>query len=414
MVKYEEFGSQLPGTEPAWYQGIPTPYYTADHVAYRAKVRDFVETRLKPNVDEWIKTGYPLDLHVEAVQKGVLRRPKSLGGSDEWDSFYELIMLDEMARTGGGYVLGQLGIDSMALPPIVNYGTPKQKALIVQDVLDGKKHICLAISEPGAGSDVSNIQTRAVDKGDHYEVTGFKKWITGGMFGDYFTTLVRTGGQGMGGLSLLMIDKNLPGISIRKMETQFDSSHHTTFITFDKVPVPKDMLIGRENHAFRYIMYNFNHERFVIACQTGRASRVCYEEAFRYAMQRKTFGKRLIEHQIIRFKLAEMLRQIEAQHDSVEKAAFAFSSGIPDHALGVQCALLKVNGTKVLEYCAREASQIFGGSAVVREGKGKIVERLYRDVRSNAIPGGSEEVLLDFAIRQAAAKGKGLMEQGKL
>ena len=385
MASRDHFGSPIPGAEPSWYQGVPSPYYNDSHREYRAVCRKFVETEIMPNVDEWIKTGYPMDLHVTARKQGVIRRPKALGGNDAWDSFYELILLDEMARVGGGNVMGQLGINSMAIPPIIAHGNQKMKELVVEDVLEGRKHVCLAISEPGAGSDVSNIATTAVDKGDHYEVTGFKKWITGGMQGDYFTTLVRTGKAGMGGLSLLLIDRKSKGMNIRKMETQFDTAHSTTFITLDKVKVPKDMLIGRENQAFRYIMYNFNHERFVIAAGAARGARVCYEEAFRWALQRKTFGKKLMDHQVVRYKLAEMLRLIESLQDSVEHAAYAFSNGVPDHEMGTTCALLKVNGSRVFEYCAREASQIFGGSSIVKEGRGKIVERLYREVRASAV-----------------------------
>ena len=151
-------------------------------------------------------------------------------------------------------------------------------------------------------------------------------------------------------------------------------------------------------------MLNFNHERFVIAAGTTASCRLCYEEAIKYALKRKTFGKRMIEHQIIRFKLAEMARMIESLHDNLERCAYQFKMGIPDSKMGGQCALLKVQASKTFEYCAREAAQIFGGSAVVREGQGRAVERLYREVRAVAIPGGSEEILLDFAIRQAVSR----------
>merc|ERR1712151_1195932 len=148
-----------------------------------------------------------------------------------------------------------------------------------------------------------------------------------------------------------------------------------------------------------------NHERFVISCSTCRYSRLCYSDSLKYAVRRKTFGKPLAEHQMIRWKLAEMLRQIEAVHDMNERIAFQYKAGVPDASLGTQCALLKVMASKTFEYCAREAAQVFGGSSIVREGPGKLVERLYREVRASAIPGGSEEILLDFAARQAIAGG---------
>eukprot|EP01060_Flectonema_neradi_P038379 TRINITY_DN801_c0_g4_i1.p1 TRINITY_DN801_c0_g4~~TRINITY_DN801_c0_g4_i1.p1 ORF type:complete len:420 (+),score=96.92 TRINITY_DN801_c0_g4_i1:54-1313(+) len=403
--KREYFGSQVPLCEPAWYQGVPSPYYSDDHRQYRAVVRKFVDEEILPNLEKWIADKcYPKELHVKARKAGVLRRPKSLGGTDQFDSFHELIFLDEMARTGGGGVLGQVGINSMALPPIILYGSDYLKKLVVDDVAEGRKHISLAISEPTAGSDVAGIQCKAVKDGDYYVVTGFKKWITGAHMADYLTTAVRTGGKGMGGISLLLIPKDVAGLSIRKMETQFDTCHGTTFLTFDKVRVHKSHLIGRENQGFRYIMYNFNHERFVISVGTCRMARKCYEEAFLYAMQRKAFGKRLIDQQTVRFKLAEVARRIESLHSENEKIAFAFSNGVPDHEMGMICALAKVQASTTFELAAREASQIFGGSSIVKEGKGLLVERLYREVRAVAIPGGSEEVLLDFAMRQAVAK----------
>lgn len=250
--------------------------------------------------------------------------------------------------------------------------------------------------------------------GQHYIVNGQKKWITGGATADFFTLAVRTGDDGPTGISLLLMDRKLPGITVRKMKTQFDTSHSTTFVTLDDVKIPKDMLIGEEGSGFLYLLVNFNHERLVIAAGSCRGSRIMYSEAFKYAMKRKTFGKRLISHQIIRAKLAEMARQIEALQDNVERITHQFAAGVADSALGGQCALLKVQASKTFEFCAREASQIFGGAAVVREGQGQNVERAYREVRGVAIPGGSEEILLDFAIRQAAVQAERLETQGKL
>uniref|UniRef100_A0A7S4P207 Acyl-CoA dehydrogenase n=1 Tax=Paramoeba aestuarina TaxID=180227 RepID=A0A7S4P207_9EUKA len=412
MPKFERFGNQIPFCEPAWYQGHHTPYYTEKHVQFRARVREFVEKEMKPNIDKWIKTGYPKSLHEEIYKTGLgaILYPKEYGGQrpDDFDAFYEVIMIDEMARCGGGGVLGQGGINSMALPPIMNFGSDYLKELVLRPVITGKKACCLAISESGAGSDVANIETTAERDGDFFVVNGHKKWITGGLFGDFFTTAVRTGGEGMGGISLLLIERDTPGVNVRKMETQFDNAHNTTFITFDNVRVPAKNLIGEEGQGFFYIVHNFNHERLVISISAARMSRLCYEEAIKYALKRKTFGKTLVQHQLVRFKLAEMARQIESLHDFVERTAYQFASGVPDAKLGGQCALLKVQASKTFEFCSREASQIFGGSSIVKEGQGKLVERMAREVRAQAIPGGSEEILLDFTIRDAVAKAKRL------
>jgi alkylation response protein AidB-like acyl-CoA dehydrogenase len=368
-------------------------------------------------VNDWIKAstptsnGYPKELHEKAFAAGIqgVLYPKEWGGTrpDDFDAFHELVMWDELSRLGGGGVLGQMSINSMALPPIMHHGSEYVKKLVCNDVITGKKNISLMISEPSAGSDVANIKCTAVRDGDHYILNGQKKWITGGLMADFFTCACRTGGEGMGGISLVLLERNMPGITVRKMETQFDNSHNTTFVILEDVKVPVRNLIGKENQGFKYLMHNFNHERFLIAIGTCRSARMCYQESIKEAMSRKTFGKRLVEHQIIRYKLAEMARQIESLYDSLERVAYSFSEGVPDTQLGGQCALLKVQASKTFEYCAREAVQIFGGSGIVKEGRGMLVERLYREVRGVAIPGGSEEILLDFAIRQALSKSMG-------
>jgi len=408
MNTQQKFGNQIAFTEPYWYQGYYSPYYHEGHTKLRAVVRKFVEEEIKPNIDAWIKTGYPMSLHKRAYELGItgIIYPNALGGTQppDFDAFYELIMFDEISRMAGGGVLTQMMINSLALPPIIKFGSEEMKARVVPAVIRGDKQICLAISEPSAGSDVANICTTARREGDYYIVNGTKKFITGGLFGDYFTTAVRTGGQGMGGISVLLLERDMPGISARKLETQYDTSYNTTSIVFTDVKVPVKNLIGEENNGFMTLMTNFNHERFVVAVIACRYARICYEEAIQYAMERETFGKKLVQHQIIRYKLAEMAREIEALHDNVERVAYQFSKGVKDHALGGQCAMLKVQGSRTFEFCAREASQIFGGNSIIKEGKGKIVERLYREVRAQAIPGGSEEILLDFAIRQAVAR----------
>ncbi|KAK3246552.1 hypothetical protein CYMTET_43917 [Cymbomonas tetramitiformis] len=401
----QPFGEGIPYGDPYWYQGMPSPYYKETHFRFRALVRGFVEKEIMPFAEEWGKTRYPPELHEKAYQAGIAGAifPAEHGGTppEDFDAFHELILWDELARCGESGVLGQLSINSMAIPPIMHHGSKYLKDKVLRDVIIGKKFCALAISEPTAGSDVANIQCSAKREGDFYIVSGQKKWITGGLMADFFTVACRTGGPGMGGISLLLLEKDMPGISVRKMETQASGAHHTSFVTLDDVKVPAENLIGEENAGFLYIVTNFNHERFVIATGASRYARMCLEESIRHAKTRRTFGKRLVEHQIIRHKIAEMARQVETTHDMLERVAFAFSNKVKDREMGGMAALLKVQASMTFEFCAREASQIFGGSSIVKEGKGRIVERLYREVRATAIPGGSEEILRDLAVRQA-------------
>jgi alkylation response protein AidB-like acyl-CoA dehydrogenase len=257
-----------------------------------------------------------------------------------------------------------------------------------------------------AGSDVANLtcEAKLSDDGSHYIVNGEKKWITNGIWSDYFTTAVRTGGPGMNGISVLLIERSAGGVSTRKMDCQGVWSSGTTYVTFEDVKVPVANLIGKENAGFRVLMTNFNHERIGIIIQCLRFARVCYEESITYAHKRRTFGKPLIDHPVIRLKLAHMARQIEASWAWLENLIFQCQRMPELEAmlkLGGAIAGLKAQATTTFEFCAREASQIFGGLSYSRGGQGAKVERLYRDVRAYAIPGGSEEIMLDLSIRQA-------------
>lgn len=207
----------------------------------------------------------------------------------------------------------------------------------------------------------------------------------------------------MGGVSMLLIERG-PGVTTKQMQCQGVWSSGTTFITFEDVKVPVENLIGKENQGFKYIMYNFNHERWSISIQASRFARVCLEEAMSYSFKRKTFGKLLIEHPVIRLKLAHMARQVEATHAILESITYQLNSMSYNEAvkvLGGPIALAKAQATVTMEFCAREASQIFGGLSYTRGGQGEKVERLYREVRGFAIPAGSEEIMLDLGIRQA-------------
>jgi alkylation response protein AidB-like acyl-CoA dehydrogenase len=238
--------------------------------------------------------------------------------------------------------------------------------------------------------------------GKYYIVNGEKKWITNGVFADYFTTAVRTGGPGMGGVSLLLIDRS-PGVTTRQMNCSGVWSSGTTYITFEDVKVPVENLLGKENKGFKYIMNNFNHERWSIVIQANRFARVCLEESLKFAQKRRAFGKTLIEQPVIREKIAEMGRRVMATHAALEDLTYQFQN-MPEMlqplALGGHTALLKVQATQTFEYCASQAAQILGGKSYTRGGQGEKVERLYREVKAFAIPGGSEEIMREIGVRQ--------------
>lgn len=402
------FGSPIPYAEPAWYGGkFKSPYYKATHRRFRAKMRRFVDTELRPYCHEWDEANtYPPELHEKAYKAGIYGAiwPVQYGGTppEDFDSFHDLIMVDELARCAAGGVLWSCFFSfGISLPPILKSGSQYLKDWVAKDVITGKKIMALAVTEPYGGSDVANIKTTAVKEGDYYIVTGEKKFITAGMKAHYFTTAVRTGGPGISGVSLLLIDAKTPGVTVRRIPTQGWWISNTAFIAFDNVKVPVKNLIGQENRGFQDIMENFNHERWTLAATSNRYARVCLEDAIAYARTRTTFGKRLIDHQTIRHKLATMAGRTEALQSHIEQITYQMKSGVPDTALAGPIALLKVDCTKNMELCAREASQILGGASFVRGGHGERIERLYREVRVNAIGGGSEEILMDLGMKMA-------------
>jgi alkylation response protein AidB-like acyl-CoA dehydrogenase len=417
-VNVDTFGDMNAFGDPAWYQAFNNPgYYNDSHKQLRAKLREFVDEEIMGNVHQWDEEGQiPQEIYQKIAKLGMLPMcvgppwPKEYAGECtlgfEPDYFHELIMYDELARCGsGGFMWGLAGGLCIGLPPVLKWGTPEIKRKVVPSVMSAEKVICLAITEPTAGSDVANIRTTAVKEGDHYLLNGEKKWITNGIFADFFTVAVRTGSQkdGMKGISLLLVEKTMPGVNTRKMKCSGVWSSGTTYITFEDVKVPAENLIGKEGGGFKMIMSNFNHERFAICVMTNRFSRVCMEEALKFAVKRKTFGKTLIQHDVIRWKLAEMARMVESTHAWLEATTFQMQTMQKMEAnlkLGGVTALLKAQCTKVFEYCAREAAQIFGGLSYTRGGQGEKVERLSREVRAMAVPGGSEEIMLDLGVRQ--------------
>merc|ERR1719191_878169 len=202
---------------------------------------------------------------------------------------------------------------------------------------------------------------------------------------------------------MLLLERSMQGITTQKMECMGVWPSGTTYITFKNVKVPKVNIIGKLNEGFKQIMYNFNHERWGFAVQATRLARTCVEESLRHARTRKTFGKYLIEHQVIQHKIGEMARVCEATWAWVENLTYqmnTMSKQEQNLRLGGHIALLKVQATKSAEFCAREALQVFGGAGYTRNGQGEKVERIYREVRAYAIPGGSEEIMLNLASSQ--------------
>ncbi len=373
-----------------------SPFYEPHHQAWRDTLRRWVEAEIMPFVNDWDEAGeFPRELYRKASDIGLLRLgwPEEYGGVAT-DPFMSIITSQEMARHGAGGVNASLMSHGIGLPPIRRMGSQEMKDRIIPQVLSGEKISALAITEPTGGSDVANLRTTARRDGDEWVVNGSKMYITSGMRADFYTVAVRTGGEGAGGVSLLLIEREREGFSRQPLKKQGWWASDTAQLFFDDVRVPAENLIGQENMGFSGIMQNFNGERIGMSAGAIGFSKVCLEDAIDWARERRTFGKRLADHQVIRHKLADMYKRINATQSWLELLAWRIQNGESPIA---EIALLKVQATETMEYCAREAMQVMGGTGYMR---GSRIERIYREVRVNAIGGGSEEIMRDLAARQ--------------
>jgi acyl-CoA dehydrogenase len=283
---------------------------------------------------------------------------------------------------------------TIGAPPIARAARPEVRARVLPQILSGRKISALAITEPSGGSDVAALRTRARRDGDHYIVSGEKTFITSGIRADYLTVAVRTGGPGAAGVSLLLIERDTPGLTRTKLDKMGWWASDTATLHFDDCRVPAENLIGEEGQGFKLIMQNFNSERMGMAASCTAYARVCLDEAIAYARERQTFGKSLLQHQVIRHKLVDMAQRVTASQAMLEMLAWRLDHG--DNPVAEIC-MMKNQATQTMAYCASEAVQIFGGLGFMR---GVKVERIYREVKVNAIGGGTEEIMKDLASRQ--------------
>ena len=372
------------------------PFFTEEHLAFQDMLRKFVETEIEPFAAEWDEAeSFPRELYKKAADIGLLGIgfPEEYGGV-EGDLYYGLIGSEELSRAGAGGISASLMSHTIGAPPIKNVGTEEQKQKYLPKILSGEWISALAITEPSGGSDVANLKTTAVRDGDHYVVNGSKTFITSGMRADIYTVAVRTGDPGMGGISLLLIERDTPGFERTPLKKMGWWASDTATLYFDNCRVPVENLLGVENMGFPAIMLNFNYERLWLAAGCVSFARACFNEVVAYAKERMVFGKPLSEKQVVRHRFVDMAQRINATQAYLDQVAWRLEQGEQPVA---DICMLKNQATETMEFCAREGVQIMGGAGFMR---GPKVERIYREVRVNAIGGGSEEIMRDLAARQ--------------
>jgi acyl-CoA dehydrogenase len=382
---------------------VPLPHcFSPDHEAFRASLREFVAREITPFVDSWDEAGtFPRSLYRSLAELGAtgIGFDESLGGTPG-DVFYKIVLAEELSRCGAGGVVASLGSHTIGLPPVAVAGSEALKQRVIPPVLRGEKIAALAVTEPGGGSDVAAVRTRAVRDGEHYVVSGEKTFITSGMRADFITVAVRTDpdSRGASGLSVLVVDGDTPGLHRTALKKMGWWASDTAHLHFDQCRVPVANLVGVEHQGFKTFMHNFNSERLFMAAQAYSFAQVCLDEALAWARERKTFGLPLSERQVIRHKLVDMTLRIDAARALVHELAWRIEHRMAEpQQIVARIALAKVLATQAMQFCADQAVQILGGMGFMRGVKS---ERIYREVKVMMIGGGSEEVLKDLAARQ--------------
>ncbi|VVM69863.1 acyl-CoA dehydrogenase family protein [Pseudomonas fluorescens] len=373
-------------------------YFDPSHQLVRDSVRRFVEREILPDIEQWEEAeSFPRELYLKAGAAGILGigYPEAYGGSHEGDLFAKVAASEELMRCGSGGLVAGLGSLDIGLPPILKWARPEVRERVLSQVLSGEKISALAITEPGGGSDVANLQTRAVRDGDFYRVSGSKTFITSGVRADFYTVAVRTGEPGFAGISLLLIEKGTPGFTVgRQLKKMGWWASDTAELFFDDCRVPVGNLIGTQNMGFACIMGNFQSERLALALMANMTAQLALEESLKWARQREAFGKPIGKFQVIKHRLAEMATALEVSREFTYRQAAKMAAG---QSVIKEISMAKNFATDTADRIVTDAVQILGGLGYMRE---SLVERLYRDNRILSIGGGTREVMNEIISKQ--------------
>ena len=372
-------------------------FWTKEQVALMESARAFVRAEVAPHLQEWEDAGsVPRELHAKAAKLGLLGLgvPEELGGAG--GTFLDALAVVEAFTEAGASsgLLAALFTSGIALPHIVAAGNTDLVDRYVRPTLAGETIGSLAVTEPGGGSDVARIRTTAVRDGDHYVVNGTKTFITSGVRADFVTTAVRTGGPGHAGISLLVVDKGTPGFTVdRSLSKMGWHCSDTAELGFSDVRVPVANLVGAENTGFAQIAQAFVVERLALAGHGYGIAARALELTAAYCRGRETFGRPLVANQVVRHRLVEMHRRVDAARTYTRAVAARHVAG--ENPV-VEALHAKALAVEAAAYVCDRAVQLHGGTGYLH---GTEVERHYRDARVLGIGGGATEVLDDLTAR---------------
>lgn len=368
-------------------------FFTEEHELFRQSLRDFLEKEVKPNIDQWEKDREtPRHIYKRFGEMGFLGipYPEKFGGLD-LDAMFSVVYTEEMTRMNSGGFFTSIGAHSgLALAHINGEGNDAQKEKYLTAGIKGELIGCLAITEPGGGSDVATLRTTAVRDGDHFVINGSKTFISNGVLSDYIIAAVRTGGKGAKGMSMVIIDRDTPGVSATKLEKLGWHASDTGEIAFDDVRIPVENLLGQENQGFFYIMQHFASERLGMALMGVSQARLAIDLAVDYMAERKAFGRPINQFQVLRHRIAQLSSEVMMNRVFVYTLYQRFEKG--DYIIK-EAAMAKLVGTQLSDKVCYECMRIFGGYGYMESYP---MARLLRDSQLGTIGGGTSEILCEI------------------
>lgn len=377
-------------------------YFTEEHNSFRKSFKDFLQKEVVPHINKWEKEG--------AVERFIwkkfgemgyfgLNQPEEYGGLN-LDLFYTTIFLEELQKiNSGGFAANMWAHAYLGMTHLNKEGDDRIKKEYLTPSIEGDKIGCLCISEPFGGSDVAGMRTTASLEGDNYIINGSKTFITNGVYSDYLVVAVKTNPEAKHkGMSIIVVDRDTPGISATKLDKLGWKASDTGEIAFDNVAVPKENLLGEEGLGFTYIMEHFALERLIMGINAHARAEFAVEYALQYMNERIAFGKKLNEFQALRHKLVEMASRV----DMCKEYNYSIAKRLNDGQYVVkEASMSKLLSTKMADEVIYDALQMLGGYGYIEDYP---MARLLRDSRLGPIGGGTSEILKEIIAKMIIDK----------
>ena len=379
---------------------IKNAYFTEEHELLRDQIRRFISEKVAPYGEAWETEGMvPRKTLQEMGSLGLLgiRYSEQYGGSD-LDTLATVILAEELGRsTFGGFAVTVLVHTDMASPHLVNAGTEAQLSRYLPNIIQGNLITAVAVTEPGAGSDVAGLKTQAIKHANHWMLNGSKMFITNGVYSDLYFVAARTDpdAKGSSGITMFIVEKDTPGFSIGSVLDKMGwHSSDTAELVFENCQIPEENILGEVNQGFYAIMKNFQNERIVLGAQAMGEAAKAIELTLEYVKEREAFGQKLWEKQTIRQRLAKRLAQVEAGCQLVYHTAWLDAQG---EDCIKEVSMVKAYCGELVNRVMYDCQQFHGGFGYI---KGTTIERMFRDARIQSVGGGATEVMLEEVAKR--------------